>query len=35
MTGTGIVPPDGFPLQAGDQVAIAIDAVGEMVNTVG
>ena len=35
MTGTGIVPPDGFTLQAGDQVAIAIDAVGEMVNTVG
>ena len=35
MTGTGIVPPDGFTLQAGDQVAIAIDAVGELVNTVG
>ena len=35
MTGTGIVPPDGFTLRAGDQVTIAIDGVGELINAVG
>lgn len=35
MTGTGIVPPDGFTLATGDEVAIAIDGIGELVNTVG
>ena len=34
LTGTGIVPPDEFTLQAGDVVAIAIDGVGELVNPV-
>jgi 2-dehydro-3-deoxy-D-arabinonate dehydratase len=34
LTGTGIVPPDEFTLQAGDVVSIAIDGVGELVNPV-
>jgi 2-dehydro-3-deoxy-D-arabinonate dehydratase len=34
LTGTGIVPPDEFTLQAGDVVAIAIDGVGELINPV-
>ncbi len=34
MTGTGIVPPDDFTLQAGDEVRIAIEPVGELINTV-
>jgi 2-dehydro-3-deoxy-D-arabinonate dehydratase len=34
LTGTGIVPPDAFTLAAGDEVAIAIDGLGELVNTV-
>jgi 2-dehydro-3-deoxy-D-arabinonate dehydratase len=34
LTGTGIVPPDEFTLQAGDVVAISIDGVGELVNPV-
>jgi 2-dehydro-3-deoxy-D-arabinonate dehydratase len=34
LTGTGIVPPDEFSLQAGDVVAIAIDGVGELINPV-
>jgi 2-dehydro-3-deoxy-D-arabinonate dehydratase len=34
LTGTGIVPPDDFSLQAGDQVAISIDQIGELSNTV-
>ena len=32
MTGTGIVPPDDFSLQAGDVVTIAIDGIGELEN---
>jgi 2-dehydro-3-deoxy-D-arabinonate dehydratase len=28
LTGTGIVPPDAFSLQDGDEVEIAIDGVG-------
>jgi len=35
MTGTGIVPPDGFTLQAGDEIRITVDLVGTLVNTVG
>jgi 2-dehydro-3-deoxy-D-arabinonate dehydratase len=35
MTGTGIVPPDDFTLQSGDDVRISIDEIGTMVNTVG
>jgi 2-dehydro-3-deoxy-D-arabinonate dehydratase len=34
LTGTGIVPPDDFSLQAGDQVTVAIDQVGELCNPV-
>ena len=32
MTGTGIVPPNDFTLQAGDEVAITIDGAGTLVN---
>jgi len=35
MTGTGIVPPDAFTLQAGDEIRITLAAVGTLVNTVG
>ena len=34
MTGTGIVPADAFTLQSGDQIAIAIDGIGVLRNTV-
>lgn len=34
LTGTGIVPDSQFTLQSGDRVAIAIDGLGELVNTV-
>jgi 2-dehydro-3-deoxy-D-arabinonate dehydratase len=34
LTGAGIVPPDSFTLAAGDEVQIAIDAVGALRNTV-
>lgn len=34
MTGTGIVPPDGFTLHKGDQVAITIEPVGTLINTI-
>jgi 2-dehydro-3-deoxy-D-arabinonate dehydratase len=34
MTGTGIVPPDDFTLMAGDVVAITIDGIGSLQNTV-
>ncbi|MFZ4766496.1 MAG: fumarylacetoacetate hydrolase family protein [Roseimicrobium sp.] len=32
MTGTGIVPPDDFTLQGGDEVRITIDGIGTLVN---
>ncbi len=35
LTGTGIVPPDSFTLQHGDEIRIAIDGIGELVNIVG
>jgi 2-dehydro-3-deoxy-D-arabinonate dehydratase len=35
MTGTGIVPPSNFTLLEGDLITIAIDGIGELVNTVG
>jgi 2-dehydro-3-deoxy-D-arabinonate dehydratase len=35
LTGTGIVPPDDFTLQPGDEVAIAIPPIGTLVNVVG
>ncbi len=34
LTGTGIVPPDEFHLEAGDTVRITIDGVGTLVNPV-
>ncbi len=34
FTGTGVVPPDTFTLQAGDEISIRIDPIGELVNTV-
>ncbi|MET0466625.1 MAG: fumarylacetoacetate hydrolase family protein [Chitinophagaceae bacterium] len=34
MTGTGIVPGSDFTLRSGDEIAIAIDGIGELVNTV-
>jgi 2-dehydro-3-deoxy-D-arabinonate dehydratase len=35
LTGTGIVPPDGFTLAAGDVVRISISGVGTLENPVG
>jgi 2-dehydro-3-deoxy-D-arabinonate dehydratase len=34
MTGTGIVPPSPFTLQAGDVITISIDHIGTLTNTV-
>ena len=34
FTGTGIVPPDEFTLASGDEVAITIDGIGTLTNTV-
>lgn len=34
MTGTGIVPGDGFSLVAGDEIAIGIDGIGTLENRV-
>ena len=34
MTGTGIVPPDAFTLQQGDEVNISIDGIGTLTNKV-
>ena len=35
LTGTGIIPPESFTLQAGDEVAITIEPMGTLRNTVG
>jgi len=35
LTGTGIVPPDSFTLQAGDEISITIPPVGTLTNVVG
>ena len=35
FTGTGIVPPDSFTLQRGDEIRIAIPPIGCLVNEVG
>lgn len=35
LTGTGIVPPDSFTLQPGDDTLITIDGIGTLRNTVG
>jgi 2-dehydro-3-deoxy-D-arabinonate dehydratase len=34
LTGTGIVPPDGFTLAAGDTIRISISGIGQLENTV-
>jgi 2-dehydro-3-deoxy-D-arabinonate dehydratase len=34
MTGTGIVPPDSFTLQADDEIRITIEPVGTLINLV-
>ncbi len=34
LTGTGIVPPDDFTLQSGDEVRITIDGIGTLTNQV-
>lgn len=34
MTGTGIVPPNDFTLQSGDEIVISIDHIGTLINTV-
>jgi 2-dehydro-3-deoxy-D-arabinonate dehydratase len=35
LTGTGIVPPDSFTLNNGDEIRITIDGIGTLTNTVG
>lgn len=35
FTGTGIVPPDSFTLQHGDEIRISIDGIGTLINSVG
>ncbi len=34
MTGTGIVPGNGFTLMSGDQIIIEIDKIGQLINVV-
>ena len=34
LTGTGIVPPDDFTLQAGDEIRITIEPIGTLINKV-
>ncbi|WP_337041663.1 fumarylacetoacetate hydrolase family protein [Emticicia sp. 17c] len=34
MTGTGIVPPNDFTLEVGDEIRITIEGIGTLVNTV-
>jgi len=34
LTGTGIVPPDSFTLQSGDEIQITIDDIGTLINAV-
>jgi 2-dehydro-3-deoxy-D-arabinonate dehydratase len=34
LTGTGIVPPDSFTLNRGDEIQISIDRIGSLSNTV-
>lgn len=35
LTGTGVIPPDQFTLQRGDEVRITIEPIGTLVNRVG
>ena len=34
MTGTGVVPPDEFTLDHGDEISITVDGIGTLQNTV-
>jgi 2-dehydro-3-deoxy-D-arabinonate dehydratase len=34
LTGTGVVPPDGFTLQPGDSVRIHVSGIGDLINPV-
>lgn len=34
LTGTGIVPPDDFTLQSGDEINITLEPIGTLINTV-
>lgn len=34
MTGTGIVPPDDFTLEIGDEIRITIEGIGTLINTI-
>lgn len=34
LTGTGIIPPDSFTLQSGDEIRISISGIGTLVNRV-
>jgi len=34
LTGTGIIPPDAFTLQSGDEIRISIGGIGTLVNFV-
>jgi 2-dehydro-3-deoxy-D-arabinonate dehydratase len=34
LTGTGVVPPSDFTLQAGDEVSISIDGIGTLTNPI-
>src|SRR5438132_4282360 len=34
LTGTGIVPPDGFTLKAGDHIRISVGGIGKLENSV-
>jgi len=34
LTGTGVIPPDAFTLQSGDEIAITIQPIGTLVNRV-
>ena len=35
LTGTGVVPPDSFTLQTGDEIQISIPPIGTLMNSVG
>ena len=35
FTGTGVVPPDGFTLQSGDEILVTVGLTGTLRNTVG
>ena len=35
LTGTGVVPPDSFTLQRGDEIRITIPPIGTLINVVG